>query len=186
MSTEETPALVVAGWVVVSPTKWPAGFDSLVPDPFMTVSYCLADDLVTPEFEWWFQNLDEAKAARTGSADLLGLGLASNDAATFMAEVAYDRVFEELRRRQTAQPTALLGFEIVGGEEFGLSLHSWHCHGYASDAWSELGIGVNDLGLVSEYAEAVRILEWMMSRPPGEEPRDVPWTIVALWRESEE
>jgi hypothetical protein len=185
MTSSLVPTLVVGGWVVASPTALPAGLSREIPDPFITISYCLADGLVTPEFYSWFQNLDEARSAAIAPADVIGVGLTPADAETFMAEVSSDAPFEQLKRGQVATAPALLGYEIVGAEQL-FWLHSWHCHQYAELAARDLGVDVNGLGLIDDYEAAVRVRTWMLNQPSEDQAAPVPWTVVALWREPDQ
>jgi hypothetical protein len=73
----------------------------------------------------------------------------------------------------------ILGFEIVGAESH-LDFHSWHCHRYADDVAHSLEIRTNRYGLLPTRPEARTVLDWMLSLPPAETPKPVPWTVVAL------
>ena len=79
------------------------------------------------------------------------------------------------------EDAALLGHEVIGCEPT-FSFHSWHCHDYAQDACEALGIGVNQRGLISDHADALRILEWMLARPMDQQPAPVSWTVVTIAR----
>jgi hypothetical protein len=180
--------IFLGGYVVARPTQladWQKGF---LPDPFLTISSCLMDDVPQPEFIDWYTDRADAEEARAGlypQVDLLAVGLETEVAARLRARYSdgvADIVFPLLDQRLPLPEGALvLGHEIVGCEAT-FSFHSWHCHDYAKDAWEALGIGVNQLGLISDHADALRILEWMLARPPEEQPAPVPWTVVTLAR----
>lgn len=178
------PPMVTAGYVVVSPTQRAADFEAAgVPDPFLTISPCLADGLVKPELSGWFQDVDAARAAYELVADglLLALGMTAEDAADLEAEIDDQPWHLDLLRTGRAVPPQLdwRGFEIVGAES-GLSLHSWHCYMFAPDAARELGIELNRDGLIDRYGEARRLREWMLGQPPEDQPAPVPWAIIGI------
>jgi hypothetical protein len=160
----------------------------LLPAPFQTISTCLLDDdLPRPEFVDWFTSRAEAER-RPFAGDLIAVGLTDADADRLIAESEYDEGCVEaaysLLRRALPMPvaTTFLGFEVVGLNDL-LSFHSWHCYSYAPAVARELGIQVNPIGLLSSYAEARRVLEWMAALPMQQAPvGDEPWTIVALAR----
>ena len=175
--------LILAGYVVAAPTVRPPASDPLLPDPYVTISSCLADDLSTPEFSGWFQDRAQAEAAlyQLPAANLLAVGLAEPDAANFAAEMVEESRHFELLQRASEMPTAAqqLGFEIIGAE-YGLAFHSWHCYGLASDASAALGVHPNQYGLLDDHTKAARVLEWMQSLPDADAPAPVPWTAAAI------
>lgn len=75
----------------------------------------------------------------------------------------------------------MLGYELVGAEAT-LDFHSWHCHGYAAGAFIELGVELNEVGLIDTYEQATRVLTWMLGQPPENQPAPVEWLVVALAR----
>lgn len=180
---QESGGLILAGYVVVGRTARPPRLEPLLPDPYVTVSHCLADDLHVPEFSGWFQDLTEAEAARieSPSSDLLAVGLTPHDADTFMADMSDEDHHFGLLRQEREMPTEAeaLGFEIVGAE-YALTFHSWHCHGLASEAAATVGIRLNRYGLLADHADAIRVLDWMRALPSAESPAPVPWTAVAI------
>ena len=179
----QSDRLIIAGYVVVAPTARPPGLEPLLPDPYVTVSACLADDLQVPEFSGWFQDLAEAEAAvcKSPTSDLLAVGFEPADADAFMADMTDEDYHFVLLRQALGMPAEaqVIGFEIVGAE-YALSFHTWHCHGLASEAAATLGIGLNRYGLLDDHADATRVLDWMNALPPEDAPAFVPWTAVAL------
>lgn len=175
---------MTAGYVVVSPTSRPAGFGAGVPDPFVTISWCLAEGLRVPEFSGWFQNLEQAREARVGEpadAMLLVVSMTPGDADELIDEMADEPEHFRLLRSGTPEPADAhwLGFEIVGAES-NLSLHSWHCHDYAAVAEAELSVRLNALGLLANYDEAATVRRWMLDMPRDQLPAPVPWAVVRL------
>ncbi|WP_109506089.1 hypothetical protein [Nocardioides speluncae] len=168
-------AFHLAGYIGASPTPRPDFLSRSVPDPLLTVSGCLADGLILPEYGWY-----DGPADVPGD-DIVALGLAPKDAAELLAEFADELDPTELLARQQALPTGSkrLGFEVIGVETWG-DVHSWHCHNYLPMVDSVLDVRVNELGLIPSYDMANRLLEWMLELPPEEEPEPVHWTIVAL------
>jgi hypothetical protein len=178
------PSWVTAGYVVASATRRPAEFDPGVPDPFLTISWCLADGLVVPEYSGWFQSREEAEdAVRRGPAGslLIAVGMTPQDGQDLVRGMSEEPSHFRLLTSGRALPSeaAFVGFEIVGAES-GLNLHSWHCHGYAPEAQRDLGVQLTGDGLLRTYEEAVRVRQWMLAMPPDEQPAPVPWAIVRL------
>lgn len=66
------------------------------------------------------------------------------------------------------------------GIEYGLDLHTWHCHDYAKDVRRDLGIATGPAGLLRTNDDARRVLAWLETRPLDEAPEPVPWIVVAL------
>ena len=73
----------------------------------------------------------------------------------------------------------IIGCEVVDAEEH-LDFHSWHCHEYAADVRADLGVVLNERGLIPSLPLAQSILRWMLECPIAEAPKPVPWTVVAL------
>lgn len=165
----------LAGFVGVTPSPRPDFLSPLVPDPLLTVSGCLTDDLVLPDYGW---HDDPAELA---GSEVVALGLAPRDAAEVLDEFAEELEATELLARRQPMPAGAtrLGFEVVGIEIWG-HVHSWHCHNYLPMVEPELDIRVNELGLLPSYLMADRVLEWMLRLPPEQEPEPVHWTILAL------
>ncbi len=178
------PQMLMAGYVWTRPAAPPPGLTS-VPALILTISDCIMDDLPRPEFWDWFLNFDEAVASRHGDAgemQLVEVAMTESDGEELIdaldgGEMPY---FELLRSRVPAHGE-LLGYEVVGAE-YNLDFHSWHCHGYANEVRDDLGIQVNELGLLVSYEDAVSVLEWMLDRPDDEAPEPVPWVVVGLLR----
>ena len=62
--------------------------------------------------------------------------------------------FKLLRQRRPLTPEArILGYEVVGAEEY-LDLHAWHCHGYADEVHTALGVRTNSKSLIPNFAAA--------------------------------
>jgi hypothetical protein len=93
-----------------------------------------------------------------------------------------DQPYLALVNRHQSLTASVLGYEIVGAE-LTLDFHSWHCHGYADEARDQLGIRVNDLGLLSSWEDATRVLDWMLDLPADQAPAPVDWWVVALARD---
>jgi hypothetical protein len=41
---------------------------------------------------------------------------------------------------------------------------------YAAAAFDELRVGLNEFGLIDTYAQATRVLRWMLGQPPERQP----------------
>jgi len=179
----QSDQLILAGYVVAGPTARPPGLDPLVPSPYVTVSSCLADDLRVPKFSGWFQDFAEANAAldESSASDLLAVGLTQPDAATLMTDMADEDYHFGLLRLARGMPAGaeMIGYEIVGAE-YGLSFHTWHCYGLASEAATTLGIQMNRHGLLEDHDDAARTIDWMTSLPSEDAPAPVPWAAVAI------
>lgn len=180
--------LIVAGWVLVRPTPTAQCLGTTLPPLLWTISDCIQDDLPSPD-PWlgdWFQDEAEAvRAAATVTGELprvVTVALVPEDAVDLMADANPDssECFDLLRQHVALDDgCGVLGFEVVGAEQY-VDVHSWHCHGYADEAWERLGIRTNDKGLISTYAEARAVLTWMCNLPDSEAPEPCLWTIVAL------
>lgn len=91
-----------------------------------------------------------------------------------------EQPYFDLLRTQSRLPvgSTVLGYELVGAE-WTLDFHSWHCHGYAAEAFDELRVQLNEFGLIDNYEQATRVLTWMLRQPPENQPhRSNGW----LWR----
>lgn len=178
--------LLLAGYVLTRLAKTPPGL-STVPRQIITVSDCIMDDLPRPELWDWFQSRQEVDACEgdRDNTELVEVALSPIDARTLIAEMGGPAMpYFDLLRTSIVASGDLIGFEVVGVEAT-LDLHSWHCHGYADEVVRDLGIRVNDLGLLATYEDAVGVLDWMLARPADEAPAPVPWTVVALLRTSQ-
>jgi hypothetical protein len=153
----------------------------------LTVSDCIQPDLPRPK-PWlgdWFQDHHEAVSASESVRPrplLVTVAMHPEDARLFIAECHEEPStwFDLLRRGEPlASDAAVLGFEVVGAE-MTLDFHSWHCHGYADEVRTALGIAVNGLGLLQSLGEARQVRDWMLRRPPEQAPAPVPWTVIAL------
>lgn len=89
----------------------------------------------------------------------------------------------QLLHSATPAEGEVLGYEIVGAEAT-LDFHSWHCHGYADEVADDLGIRVNDLGLLASYDPARAVRDWMLARTMDQAPSPVPWVVVGLLRQT--
>jgi hypothetical protein len=151
----------------------------------MTVSDCIMDALPRPEFWDWFQNLPEALVARSSQAalaDITPVAMRTGDSDLLISTMGgRNQPYFDTLAQELPYEGEILGFEVVGAEE-PLDFHSWHCHGYADEVRDELHVLVNDLGLLSTYADAMQVLTWMLARPAREAPAPVPWVVVALGR----
>ncbi|MFC8192162.1 hypothetical protein ACFUMH_10925 [Cellulomonas sp. NPDC057328] len=182
-TTDGDDELVVAGFVVSVPTAPPPGVEGVAPDCFVTVSPHL-HDAPTPEWWDWFTEPAEAEACRASAGPqgrVLTVAMRRGDADTLMREHggAAQPYYALLRDGvPAAHGAVVLGHEVVGVEAF--SFHSWHCYGYAAQVRVTLGVEVNDLGLLDRYDDAVRVRDWMLARPPTEQPPPVPWIVLTL------
>jgi hypothetical protein len=171
--------------MVVRQVEAPHVLGWTLPDRIVTISDCIADDLPRPEFWDWFQDRGEAvrrRDAEAPDAQVVAVALTPMDADDLMSSHGGPDQpwFEVLRqRRHLAIDATVLGFEVVGAEST-LDFHSWHCHGYVSEASAALGISTNDVGLLSTEADARLVLDWMLNLPNEKAPEPVDWTIVAL------
>lgn len=175
--------LVVGGYVVAVPAARPSAPGSGMPARILTVSHCIMD---APEHDLfgWFTDADEAEARRRDAPDALTVAVVipQDEAEQLVRECGGPSMpyFDLLRRREAVPTgTALLGYEVVGVES-SLSFHSWHCHDYAAEVRAALDVRVNRHGLIDGQADAVRVRDWMLARPPREQPVSVPWVVVAL------
>lgn len=179
--------LWVCGWVLAQEVRLPRAMGNSLPSQLLTISDCIQPELPRPN-PWdgdWFQERALAENAAAGMDPrprVLTVAMHPAEARAFMDEWADEATpwFDLLRREQTLdRGESILGFEVVGAEE-ALDFHSWHCHGYLDDAHRDLGVGVNDLGLLPTLDEARAVLKWMSQLPPDDAPEPVPWTVVAL------
>jgi hypothetical protein len=115
----------------------------------------------------------------------VAIGLEEELADAFRAECTDDGaadLFELLDQRRPLPGDAVrLGHEVVGCET-DFSFHSWHCHGYAAQVRRELGIGVDDGGLIADFPDGLRVLEYLRRRPAYDAPYEIPWTVATLVR----
>lgn len=179
--------LVLAGYMPITPAARLPGHEELLPDEFLTISGCLSDDRAQPEFWDWHTDraeADRARTARAPRAEIITVHIQSNDALVLMRDHGgSDEPYYDLLRNQVELPrgSSVLGWEVIG-VEMTLSFHSWHCHGYAPDPRDELGLRLNEYGLIPSYEQAVRVLDWMLAAPPEDQPAPVHWLPVALAR----
>jgi hypothetical protein len=181
----EPTDLVVAGYVLAVPADAPPN-DGALPAKLLTISDCIMDDLPRPEFWDWFLDLEEVTQIRTAAApqcDVIHVGMRRSEVQNFVqANGGPDQPYLALVNRHQSLTASVLGYEIVGAE-LTLDFHSWHCHGYADEARDQLGIRVNDLGLLGSWEDATRVLDWMLDLPADQAPAPVDWWVVALARD---
>lgn len=179
------PLLVAAGWVLVTPTALPPALRPRLPPVILTVSDCLQEDLPQPPGGTWFTDRDAADRARAEHAphaSVVGVALTSADGAALCAQAVpdpYDALAVLRRQKPVGPEQRVLGWELVGAQDW-FDLCSWHCHGYADEVATALGIRTNSRGLLASHAEASTVLHWMLTRPSAEAPAPVPWFPVAL------
>jgi hypothetical protein len=180
--------LIVAGYVLAVPTPRPPGpKGALLLETFLTISDCLMSDLPKPEFWDWYvdrQEAERARVARAAHAETVTVAMTVADAVDFMLlQGGADQPYFELLRRRSRLPAeaTIIGYELVGAET-SLDFHSWHCHGYAAEAFDELRVGLNEFGLIDTYEQATRALTWMLGQPPETSPPPVEWRVVGLAR----
>ncbi|TDD55425.1 hypothetical protein E1263_26095 [Kribbella antibiotica] len=178
--------LILAGYVLVVPTPRPPSQEyAVLPETFLTISDCLMADLPRPEFWDWYVDRQEAereRISRAPHAETVTVAIASDDAVSFMQENGgAEQPYFDLLRTESRLPveSPILGYEVVGAEG-ALDFHSWHCHGYAAEAFDELRVQLNELGLIGTYQEAARVLAWMLGQPPENQPAPVDWMVVAI------
>lgn len=180
----EPSDLIVAGYVLAVPTDAPLG-DEALPAKILTISHCIMEDLPRPEYWDWFLDLDQAKKQRAVSAvscEILKVAIRRSDVLAFVeANGGTDQPYFSLLNRDQVLDGEILGYEIVGAD-WTLDFHSWHCHAYAGEARASLGVRVNELGLLSSYSDAIKVLGWMLDLPASEAPAPVHWSVVALAR----
>ncbi|GAB2664853.1 hypothetical protein [Kribbella swartbergensis] len=177
--------VILGGYVIAAPTT--LGPRDL-PSPLRTISHCLLDDLPRPAYAGWFTDRAEAEkalAARHAPADVLAVGLEEHLADALRAEYADDEsaYFFRLLDLRLPLPTdaVFLGHEIVGCET-DFTFHSWHCHGYADQVRRELGVVVDHVRLLADFADALRVLDYLRTRPADDAPYEIPWTVATLAR----
>ena len=187
LSRVTSEQLIIGGWVLAQKVPAPAFGGSSLPAQMLTVSDCIQPDLPRPQ-PWlgdWFQDHREATTARESVRPrpmLVTVAMRPEDARVFIAECDEEpsNWFDLLRRGEPlASDAVVLGFEVVGAETT-LDFHSWHCHGYADEVRTVLGIAVNSLGLLQSLGEARQVRDWMLGLPPEQAPEPVPWTVIAL------
>lgn len=189
LGTVTRDELIVAGWVPAREIPTPKLLGQTLPARMLTISSCLQeDDVPRPEplLGPWFQDPDDAKQTAAGTAGQLSsivtVAMQPHDAEELMAQwdAEHSPWFNLLRqRRPLTHEARILGYEVVGAEEY-LDFHSWHCHGYADEVHTALGVRTNSKSLIPNYAAAQSVLSWMLTRPYTEAPKPVPWTVVAL------
>ena len=174
--------LIKGGYVLVKPTAVPEWLTG-IPGEILTISDCIMEDLPRPESWDWFDSAEEAEARRLATrsnAQVLTVALRPADGRDLMNEMGgAEQPCFSLLRRKIPFAGDVLGFEIVGAEAT-LDFHSWHCHGYAPEVRTALGIKLDDVGLLTSFADAVAVLEWMLALPAEQAPSPVPWIVVAL------
>jgi hypothetical protein len=177
--------VILGGYVIAARTT--SGPRDL-PSPLRTISHCLLDDLPRPAYADWFTDRIEAEktlAEWHTPADLIAVGLEEHLADELRAEYADDgsAYFFHLLDQRLPLPAdaVLLGHEIVGCDT-DFSFHSWHCHGYADQVRRELGVVVDHVGLLAGFSDALRVLDYIRSRPTDDAPYEIPWTVATLAR----
>ncbi|MEI8410483.1 MULTISPECIES: hypothetical protein [unclassified Kribbella] len=177
--------VLLGGYVISAPTS--QGPRDL-PSPLRTISHCLLDDLPRPADADWFTDRVEAEktlAQCRAPADLVAVGLEEHLADALRAACDEDGAshFFHLLDQRLPMPAdaVLLGHEVVGCET-DFSFHSWHCHGYAGQVRRELGIVVDHAGLLADFADALRVLHDLRTRPAQDAPYEIPWTVASLAR----
>lgn len=161
----------------------PANLGPTVPDPLLTISGCLMPDVPRPDYWDWWHSKDDVEQARAlePHGSVVTVGIAVSDVAEFLAEADDDHNdgYELLRQGVRMDLDEVVGYELVGAEPWA-RFHSWHCHAYASEVESALGIRLNEAGLLGSYAEAAAALDWIRARPDDDAPEPVPWVVTAL------
>jgi hypothetical protein len=93
---------------------------------------------------------------------------------------ATNGVEEAIRRRERPAPGGTrLGYELLGDEDDG-DFHSWYCNDLEPLVHQQLGISVNQFGLIDDLDAAVGAAELLMQDDVGAEPvwwR--PWLLIA-------
>ena len=162
-------------------TRW----TTLLPPTVATVSDCLTDFVPADDdpltAPWHFDLASALAAGRESGAHTLSMSLAPPEIKVFLERFGgWDTAdFHPLWRHLThpvAAPAGVgLGFEVVGFEA-GL-LHSWLCNSLQRDARDNLGIVVNQFGLLDTLDQA-RAVAVMANRDPGTE--EVGWVAVRI------
>ncbi|WP_027341393.1 hypothetical protein [Hamadaea tsunoensis] len=176
---------ILAGFVAAP--RWhipPESRAGLLPATVATVSDCLVDCVPASEeplTEPWHHDLATAHAAaRAAGVYALSMNLAPPETAVLLDRFGgwgpadFHPLWRRLTHPVAAPPGMPLGFEVVGFEAG--DLHSWLCNDLQRDAWEQLGITVNELGLLDDLDQA-RAVAVMADRDPGTE--EVDW-IAAL------
>lgn len=135
--------LVMVGWTLIRPVPSPPELGHGLPPLLTTISQCIQDDLPRPEWADWTVDrslLDRARLDTPPHTTVMAVAMTGVEADTFLTQVRDrdDRSLALLRRHEPALGEPL-GFEVVGAQ-FDLVFHSWHCHGYADQARSALGV----------------------------------------------
>jgi hypothetical protein len=124
---------------------------------------------------WWPHRPQSARPNCRGRSVALDDELAADFRSEFTGADTFFSLFDE----QRPLDTEVLGYEVVGLEA-DFSFHSWHCHGYAGQVRRELGVGIDQTGLLSSLDDGRRVLEYLRTRPARDAPYQIPWTVVAL------
>jgi hypothetical protein len=183
---------ILAGFVAAP--RWlppEAPWTALLPPSVATVSDCLTDFVPAdddPLTAPWHLDLASAPAASRGTGThALSMNLAAPETEMFLETFggwgAAD--FHPLWRRLThpvTAPTGVgLGFEVVGFESG--QLHSWLCNSLQRDAQDNLGVIINQLGLLDTLDQA-RAVAAMANRDTSLE--DVDWVAVRIIEHSDD
>lgn len=119
----------------------------------------------------------------TGDLVLIGLGLPVAALEPLLSDYsekirAREGFLVGLQRGLPLAPNGMeRGYEILG-EEHGGSFHSWHCNNLAPVVSRELGVTVNQYGLIADYPSAMRATEIVRRPETGAEP--VAWDAWLL------
>jgi hypothetical protein len=115
---------------------------------------------------------------------ILGCGLDPDHAARLVRECRTPSergeygVFEMIEKRRGLDGGGSpRGFEVLS-YEYGLE-HSWLCNSLEQEAFEQLGITPNEMGLLDTFEEASRVAEYVNREDVGAEPGLwLPWLIV--------
>ncbi|MGW6196291.1 hypothetical protein ACWF0M_09095 [Kribbella sp. NPDC055110] len=168
--------LIVGGYVVAAPTT--IGPPEL-PRPLRTISTCLLETFSRPIEGDWYVERTEAERAVSGSTEVITVAFDDELAAGFRSEFEETDDFFSLLDEGRPLDVPVLGYEVVGLER-SLTFHSWHCHGFAGQVHHELGIGIDESGLLGSPEDGRQVLEYLRTRPAWDAPYQIPWTVVAL------
>ncbi|MGH7815167.1 MAG: hypothetical protein ACREQI_14335 [Candidatus Binataceae bacterium] len=119
---------------------------------------------------------------------LLGAGLRKDEVDRFIALCApptyqgqgQDGVYEALvRKEQLHRSGRILGYDVLGHEEYGGGFHSWFCNSLEEEVAEKLGIRPDHNGLLKTYAEAAACAQYAGDPDTHAEPASWnAWVLV--------
>jgi hypothetical protein len=179
-------SFALAGFVAAPRWLTPdAPWTTQLPPTVATVSDCLTDFLSADDnpltAPWHFGLASALAAGREMRTHALSMNLATPETEVFLKRFGgwgpadFHPLWRHLTHPVAAPGGVGLGFEVVGFEAG--RLHSWLCNSLQRDARDNLGIGVNQFGLLDTLDQA-RAVAMMANRDPGTE--EVDWVAARI------